>query len=91
MQSVYEQLGFTEKEAAVLKLRSEMMNRLIAEIKKRKLTQSEAARLLGISQPRVSDLMRGRLHLFSADMLITLLSALQLDVRVTVRSRSHAA
>ena len=68
-----------------LRLRSDMMNALIAEIEDRGLTQAQAAKLLGVSQLRISDLMRGKLHLFSIDMLVTLLSAAGLRVEMKVR------
>jgi predicted XRE-type DNA-binding protein len=83
--NVFEQLGFKPEEAINLRLRSGMMNALIAEIEKRGLTQAQAARQLGVSQPRVSDLMRGKLHLFSIDTLVTLLSAAGLRVEMKVR------
>jgi predicted XRE-type DNA-binding protein len=83
--SVFEQLGFKREEALNLRLRSEMMNALIAEIEERGLTQAQAADRLGVSQPRISDLMRGKLHLFSIDMLVTLLSAAGLRVEMKVR------
>jgi predicted XRE-type DNA-binding protein len=62
-----------------------MMDALIAEIERRRLTQAQAAKLLGVSQPRISDLRRGKLHLFSIDMLVTLLSAAGLRVEMKVR------
>ena len=83
--TVFEQLGFKREEALHLRLRSEMMNALIAEIEKRGLTQAQAAAQLGVSQPRISDLMRGKLHLFSIDTLVTLLSAAGLRVEMRVR------
>jgi len=81
--SVFEDLGFQPAEAENLRIRAAMMNALIAQIEKRKLTQAQAAKLLGVTQPRVSDLMRGRLHLFSLDTLVNFLSAAGL--RVTLR------
>lgn len=83
--NVFEQLGFKREEALNLRLRSEMMNVLIAEIEKKGLTQAQAAAQLGVSQPRISDLMRGKLHLFSIDTLVTLLSAAGLRVEMKVR------
>ena len=82
---VFEDLGFSASEAAHLQLRSAMMTRLIAEIENEGLTQAEAAKRMGITQPRVSDLMRGKLHLFSIDTLVALLSSLGLrvDLKVT--------
>jgi len=84
-EDIFEQLGFDRNQAANLSLRAEMMDALIAEIEKRGLTQAPAAKALGVSQPRISDLMRGKLHLFSIDTLITLLSALGLRVEMKVR------
>jgi predicted XRE-type DNA-binding protein/phage-related protein len=83
--NVFQQLGFKREEALNLRLRSEMMNALIAEIEKKGLTQAQAAAQLGVSQPRISDLMRGKLHLFSIDTLVTLLSAAGLRVEMKVR------
>jgi predicted XRE-type DNA-binding protein len=82
---VFGQLGFDERESAALRLRSEMMDALIQEINRQKLTQSAAGKRLGVSQPRVSGLMRGKLHLFSVDMLITFMAALGLEVHIKVR------
>ena len=83
--NVFAQLGFKGDEALNLRLRSEMMNALIAEIENKGLTQAQAAARLGVSQPRISNLMRGKLHLFSLDMLICLLSAAGLRVEMKVR------
>jgi predicted XRE-type DNA-binding protein len=82
---VFRDLGFSASEAENLRLRSAMMNALIAQIEKRKLTQSEAARLLGVRQPRVSDLMRGKIHLFSIDTLVNMLASAGLRVDLRVR------
>jgi predicted XRE-type DNA-binding protein len=83
--SVFEDLGFRPYEAAHLQLRSAMMTRLISEIERQGLTQAAAARRMGVTQPRVSDLMRGKLHLFSIDTLVSLLSSLGLRVDLKVR------
>jgi predicted XRE-type DNA-binding protein len=83
--TVFGQIGFSQGEAAHLQLRSAMMTRLIAEIEKQGLTQADAAKRMGITQPRVSDLMRGKLHLFSIDTLVALLSSLGLRVDLEVR------
>ena len=58
---------------------------VIAEIETQGLTQAQAAKRMGITQPRVSDLMRGKLHLFSIDTLIALLSTMGLQVDFKVR------
>ncbi|MEK7406311.1 MAG: XRE family transcriptional regulator [Acidobacteriota bacterium] len=81
---VFSDLGFTPAEAENLRIRSAMIRALIAFVRKNKLTQARAARLLGVSQPRISDLMRGKIHLFSIDNLVKLLAAagLRVDLRV---------
>jgi predicted XRE-type DNA-binding protein len=81
---VFADLGFKPAEAENLKIRAAMMRRLLALIRKRELTQIEAAKLLGVTQPRISDLMRGKIHLFSIDSLVSLLGAagLRVDFRV---------
>ena len=83
--NVFRDVGFPPKEAAHLLLRAELMLQLTKTLKKRRLTQVRAARLLGVSQPRVSDLVRGRIDLFSIDSLVEMLS--RLGVSVSLRAR----
>ena len=82
---VFEQLGFDENEAANIRLRASMMDALIDEIERKKFTQAQTAKALGVSQPRVSDLLHGKLHLFSMDMLVMLLSKVGMRVEMKVR------
>ena len=82
---VFLDLGFAPAEAENLRIRSAMMRTLVAVIRKRKLTQNAAAELLGVTQPRVSDLMRGKIHLFSIDSLVRLLAAAGLRVDFKVK------
>jgi len=65
-------LGFDPAEAEVMKLRIEVMIRTAQQLKARGWTQVEAARQLGITQPRVSRLIKGKVEDFSLDMLLTL-------------------
>jgi predicted XRE-type DNA-binding protein len=67
------------------------MIRLEKELGSRGLKQAQAAKLLGISQPRVSDLLRGRVELFSADALIDLLARLGIKVRLVASNRTRVA
>ena len=78
-------------EAENLRIRSELMTQLEKLIERKGLTQTAAARLLGVSQPRVSDLVRGRIELFSIDMLVNMLAKAGVRVAVTTRSRRRAA
>jgi len=70
--NVFADLGFDAAEASVLKMRSTLMNDLRLYIEKNGLTQVEAAKRLGITQSRVSDLIRGKWEKFNLEMLITL-------------------
>lgn len=70
--NIFAELGFPPEEAAILAIRSDLMCKLAATIEKRGWSQTEAAKVLGISQARVSDLVRGKWEKFSIDMLITL-------------------
>ena len=85
--NVFADLGFPPDEAANLQLRSDLMIQLRKRLAALRVTQAHAARLLGVSQPRVSDLMRGRIDRFSIDMLIKLLGKVGVEVRVTSLSR----
>jgi predicted XRE-type DNA-binding protein len=81
--SVFYDLGFDEAEARVLEMRADLMAALCEHIEKRGWTQSEAAKKLGITQPRISALMKGAWRDFSADMLLVL--AARLGLRPTLR------
>lgn len=70
--NVFTDLGFPPEEAAILAMRADLMAQLRLVVEKRNWTQVEAAKALGISQSRVSDLMRGKWDKFSLDMLVTL-------------------
>lgn len=70
--NVFLDLGFSAEEAAILTMRSQLMGELRIKIRDEEWTQAEAAQELGISQSRVSDLIRGKFEKFSLDMLITL-------------------
>ncbi len=74
--NVFRDLGFSPDEAESLKVRADLMLNLQKAIGARKLKQGDAAELLGVSQPRVSDLMRGRIDLFSTETLIDMLAKL---------------
>ncbi len=82
--NVFVDLGFSPEEAAILQMRADLMAQLRKVIKARKLTQAKAAKLLGVSQSRVSDLVRGKWEKFSLEMLITL--ATRAGLHVTVKT-----
>lgn len=70
--NVFADLGFDAAEAEVMKLRAEVMIRMSQQLKAQGWTQAEAARHLGITQPRISRLVKGKVEDFSLDMLLTL-------------------
>jgi predicted XRE-type DNA-binding protein len=81
--NVFKDLGFGREEAEHLRIRSALMATIARVIKARGLTQASAAGLLGVSQPRISDLVRGKIGLFSIDALVDMLA--KADVRVELR------
>ena len=88
--NVFRDLGFAPEDAAHLRVRADLMIKIEKVLKSRGLKQTEAAKLMGVTQPRVSDLLRGRLELFSSDALIDMLARLGVRVRlVTTTSRSR--
>jgi len=89
--NVFKDLGFPPKEAAHLLIRADLMIQMTQILKKRRLTQVRAARLLGVSQPRVSDLVRGRVDLFSIDSLVEMLARLGVSVSLRARRSKRVA
>ena len=89
--NVFRDLGFDAREAENLRLRSELMIHLRKLIARRKLTQAAAAKLFGVTQPRISDLVRGRIDLFSLDTLVNMLAAAGVQVRLVLKRSSQVA
>ena len=84
--NVFRDLGFRREEAEHLLVRADLMIEVQKIIASRRLKQKAAAKVLRVSQPRVSDLLRGRIDLFSTDALIDMLTRLGVRVRLTVRA-----
>jgi len=83
--SVWDAIEDTPQQAASMRARSELMMALQGWVKASGKTQAEAARLFGITQPRMSDLMRGKIGLFSLDAMIDMAAAAGLEPHVTLR------
>jgi predicted XRE-type DNA-binding protein len=89
--NVFRDLGFGPEEAASLKIRADLMIEIERLMKRRRLTQAAAAKLLGVTQPRISDLVRGKIELFSIDTLVDMLTRAGARVNINVRqSRGKA-
>lgn len=89
--NVFRDLGFPPQEAAHLKIRSDLMIRLTKVIEARGLTQAQAAELFGVTQPRISDLVRGKIDRFSVDTLIEMLGHAGVNVQIVVGRSSRVA
>ena len=89
--NVFTDLGFGPEEAEHLRIRADLMIAVRKVIKSRKLTQGQAAKFFGVTQPRISNLVRGRIELFSIDTLVDMLAAAGLRVKLTVGRRSEIA
>jgi predicted XRE-type DNA-binding protein len=88
--SVFDDLGFDVAESANLKIRAALMRAIEEELDKRKITQVQTAKILGVSQPRISDLRRGKIHLFTVDILVNMLAVLGKPVSLVIDDRIAA-
>ena len=82
--SVWDAIENTPAQAENMKLRSALMMALKDHIARTGLSQSEAAKLLGVTQPRISDLMRGKIELFGLDTLVNMIGAAGLHVEMRI-------
>jgi predicted XRE-type DNA-binding protein len=80
--NVWDAIADTPGQAANLRARAELMRQIAALVKREGWTQAEAARHCGVTQPRVNDLLRGRISRFSLDALVNISTALGYRVRV---------
>lgn len=83
--SVWDAIEDTPVEAENMKLRSQLMLQLKDYVARAGLSQAEAAKLFSITQPRVSDLMRGKINLFAIDALVNMAAAAGLKVEIKLR------
>lgn len=92
--SIWDAIEDTPHQAASMRARSSLMMALQQWMNGERLTQAAAAALFGVTQPRVSDLMRGRINLFSTDTLIDMAATAGLSPRVSIKApkakRTHA-
>lgn len=84
--SVWDALANTADEAANLKVRAELMRKITALIQENGWTQAVAAEQCGVTQPRINDLLRGRISRFSLDALVNIAAALGKQVHVELEA-----
>ena len=89
--NVFSDVGFPPEEAENLRLRSELMVQVRRILEGRKLTQAAGAQLFGVTQPRINDLVRGRIELFSIDGLVNMLAHAGVHVTLTVKRTRKVA
>jgi predicted XRE-type DNA-binding protein len=82
--SVWEAIEDTPEAAENMRLRSVLMMALKNHLTQSGMSQAEAARLLGVTQPRVSDLMRGKINLFGLDALVNMATAAGLHIEMRI-------
>jgi predicted XRE-type DNA-binding protein len=82
--SIWDAIEDTPEQSENMKLRSALLIALKAHIVRAKLSQADAAQLLGVTQPRVSDLMRGKINLFGLDTLVNMSSAAGLQIELKI-------
>jgi predicted XRE-type DNA-binding protein len=85
-ENVWDALADSPEEAANLTLRSDLMMKIEAIVKKNGWTQAEAARRCGVTQPRINDLLRGRISRFSLDALVNIAAALGRKVKIRLEA-----
>lgn len=82
--NVWDAIEDTPEEAENMKLRSVLMTALKNHLARTKMSQTEAAKLFGVTQPRISDLMRGKINLFGLDSLVNMATAAGLHIELRV-------
>ena len=82
--NVWDAIEDTPEAAENMRLRSELMMALKNHLTHSGMSQAEAAKLFGVTQPRVSDLMRGKINLFSLDALVNMAAAAGLHIEMRV-------
>ena len=82
--SVWDAIADTPEQAANLRARAELMRKIAGIVKKGGWTQTEAAQRCGVTQPRINDLLRGRVSRFSLDALVNIATSLGKRVRVEI-------
>lgn len=89
--NIFTNVGFPPVEAHNLLLRAEMMMRIERHVRESGLTQQTTARLLGITQPRLNQLLKRKIELFSLDALVNMLTNAGMRVELRVKSLRKAA
>lgn len=82
--NVFKDLGFSQEESDKLIIKSKLMMEIESFIKNKGMTQAHAAELMGVTRPRISDVMRGKIDKFTIDALVDMLSKAGFQVAITI-------
>lgn len=82
--NVFKDLGFSQEESDKLMIKSRLMMEIESFIKSKAMTQAQAAELMGVTRPRISDVMRGKIDKFTIDALVDMLSKAGFQLAITV-------
>jgi predicted XRE-type DNA-binding protein len=83
--SIWDALADTAGEAANMRAKTELMRQIVVFVKKQQWTQAEAAKHCGVTQPRINDMLRGRISRFSLDALVNIAAALGQTVHIQLK------
>ncbi|MEZ4754133.1 MAG: helix-turn-helix transcriptional regulator [Bdellovibrionota bacterium] len=86
---VFDDLGFTPEEVAVIKLKFELLSEILKIIEKKKLSARNLEKILNVPQPRVSELLNGKISKMSSDKLTKYLALLDRSVKITTRYKKY--
>lgn len=86
--NVFLDIGFPPGEAETLIVRADLMVRLERLMKRRRLSPAKAAKLFGVTRPRLRNLLKGKIGRFTVDALIAMLGRAGMEVRLTVQRRA---
>jgi len=89
--NVFKDIGFTDTEAAILAMRVDIAVELEKFIKRKKMTQAQAAAYFGVTQPRISNILKKNLDGFTIDFLVRMIGKAGKNPRVTFRNSRAAA
>lgn len=84
--SIWDAIADTAGEAANMRAKTELMRQIVVLVKKQKWTQAAAAKHCGITQPRINDMLRGRISRFSLDALVNIAAALGQEIHIKLKA-----
>ncbi|HWG87782.1 MAG TPA: helix-turn-helix transcriptional regulator [Candidatus Acidoferrales bacterium] len=88
--NVFDDLGFSDEDAAALKIKAGILSALLDHIRRRRYTQKQLAELLGEYQPNISNLLNGKISTMSIEKLLNYAHRLNMDAQITMKMRPRS-